>query len=299
MTEATNKQAVWITGAGGLIGNYLTQLAKCQPSQHVVGLTRTQLDLLDFAAVRAAFRAQKPTAIIHCAAMSKSPDCQAQPELARKINVEATALLAELAADIPFIFFSTDLVFDGKKGDYIETDAVNPLSTYAETKVAAEQLVLANPRHTVIRTSLNCGTSPSKTSAFNEQMRHAWENGETLNFFRDEFRNPIPALITAAITWKILGRRRSGLFHVAGADKLSRAEIGELFAAQWPELKPKFKIGSLKDYQGQPRSPDTSLNCAKIEAFQTYPVRGLKWWLQNKPEDYHQHVFVHRPTRPE
>lgn len=298
MTDATHKNVVWITGAGGLIGSYLVRLGAILSPWQVVGLTRSQLDLLDFPAVRQAFRAQKPTAIIHCAALSKSPECQAAPAIARKTNVDATACLAELAADLPFLFFSTDLVFDGQKGDYVETDAVNPLSTYAETKVAAEQIVLANPRHTVIRTSLNCGTSPSKTSAFNEQMRRAWEKGDTLNFFRDEYRNPIPAFITAAITWKLLNQRQPGLFHVAGADKLSRAEIGALFAAQWPELKPKFKIGSLKDYQGLPRSPDTSLNCAKIEAFQTYPVRGLKWWLQNKPEDHHQDAFVHRPTRP-
>ena len=162
----------WITGAGGLIGNYLVQLASQHaPSWRAVGLTRAQLDLLDFAAVRTAFREQKPTAIIHCAAMSKSPDCQLQPELARRINVDATALLAELAADIPFVFFSSDLVFDGKKGNYVETDAVGPLSIYAETKVAAERIVLNNPRHTVLRTSLNGGTSPRGDSGFNEKCQ--------------------------------------------------------------------------------------------------------------------------------
>src|SRR5262245_4846748 len=109
---------VWITGAGGLIGSYLVRTApQYAPQWQAIGLDRGKLDLLDFSAVRAAFRAQRPQAIIHCAAISKSPVCQANPELARKINVEATARLAELAAELPFVFFSTDLVFDGKQGN--------------------------------------------------------------------------------------------------------------------------------------------------------------------------------------
>ena len=67
--------------------------------------------------------------------MSKSPACQANPELAHKINVDVTRCLAELASEVGFIFFSSDLVFDGKKGNYVETDEPNPLSVYAETKL--------------------------------------------------------------------------------------------------------------------------------------------------------------------
>src|SRR5882762_9264564 len=97
----------WITGAGGLIGNYLVQTAPgFAPQLRVVGLTRAQLDLTDFNAVRRKFREQKPQLIIHCAALSRSPACEQNPSLARKLNVEVTSCLAELAADIPLIFFS-------------------------------------------------------------------------------------------------------------------------------------------------------------------------------------------------
>src|SRR5207249_2407239 len=105
-------------------------------------------------------------------------ECQAKPESARWANVDVTAMLVHLAGDIPFVFFSTDLVFDGCKGNYDETSPVNPLSVYAETKVAAEKIVLANPRHLVVRTSLNAGTSPTGDRAFNEQLRLAWQRGE-------------------------------------------------------------------------------------------------------------------------
>lgn len=277
---------VWITGAGGLIGNYLVHLAPSfAPRCEAIGLTRLQLDLLDFAAVRAAFRTQQPAAIIHCAAMSKSPECQAQPALARKTNVESTALLAELAAEIPFFLFSTDLVFNGRKGNYIETDSVEPLSIYAETKLAAEQIVLTNPGHTVIRTSLNGGTSPTGDRGFNEQIRRAWQAGQTPSFFTDEYRSPISAAVTAQATLELLQKNAMGLFHVAGAERLSRAQIGEVLATRWPQLNPRFTVNSLHDYRGAPRSPDTSLNSAKAQTHLSFPLPGLTDWLQENPTE--------------
>ena len=270
----------WITGAGGLIGNYLTQTAsQFAPAWRVRGLTRAQLDLLDVVAVSRAFHGERPQLIIHCAAMSKSPDCQAQPELARRINVEATARLAELAADIPFVFFSSDLVFDGCKGSYVETDPVGPLSVYAGTKVAAERIVLANPRHTVIRTSLNGGTSPAGDRGFNEQMRLAWQSSRTLKFFTDESRCPIPAVVTAQATWELVNKNQAGLFHVAGGERLSRLQIGQLIAARWPQLNPKFEAAIAKDYPGAPRPADSSLNCAKAQKLLSFPLPGLTEWL--------------------
>jgi len=270
----------WITGAGGLIGNYLIQTAsQFAPARRVRGLTRAQLDLLDFVAVSRAFHGERPQLIIHCAAMSKSPDCQAQPELARRINVEATVRLAELAAEIPFVFFSSDLVFDGRKGSYVETDPVGPLSVYAGTKVAAERIVLANPRHTVIRTSLNGGTSPAGDRGFNEQMRLAWQAGRTLKLFTDEFRCPIPAVVTARATWELVNKNQAGLFHVAGGERLSRLQIGQLIAARWPQLNPKFEAASAKDYPGAPRPADSSLNCAKAQKLLSFPLPGLTEWL--------------------
>src|SRR6185436_18762811 len=152
----------WVTGAGGLIGHQLVELApRFAPAWRVIGLTRAEVDLTDAASVHARFLSDKPSLVIHCAAISKSPVCQSDPALARKVNVDVTTHLAELAAAIPFFFFSTDLVFDGSKGDYDESAPVNPLSVYGDTKVAAETVVLANPRHTVLRTSLNGGVSPT------------------------------------------------------------------------------------------------------------------------------------------
>jgi dTDP-4-dehydrorhamnose reductase len=281
-----DKRPVWVTGAAGLIGRYLVAAApEAAPGAGILGLTRARLDLTDFGAVCAEFRLRQPRLIVHCAALSQSPECQANPRLARKLNVEVTTLLAELAADIGFVFFSSDLVFDGKAGNYDETAPVNPLSVYAETKAAAERVVLGNPKHIVIRTSLNGGTSANGSRAFNEQMRRAWEAGRAVHLFMDEFRSPIAAKVTAMAVWQLAARDKGGIYHVAGAERLSRLRIGQLVAARWPQLHPRIVPGSLREYTGAPRAPDTSLNCAKAQACLSFPLPGLTQWLAEHPDE--------------
>jgi dTDP-4-dehydrorhamnose reductase len=281
----TNNQA-WITGAGGLIGNYLVQTARTfAPSWRLRALTRAELDLTDFAAVRTAFQKEPPLLVLHCAALANTPACEKNPALAHKLNVEVTAVLAELAADIPLIFFSTDLVFDGLVGNYDESAAPTPLSVYARTKVEAERLVLANPKHTVLRTSLNYGRSPTGDRAFNEQMRRAVERGETLALFTDEYRCPIPAWPTARATWEMAAQNKPGLYHLAGSERLSRWQIGELLTRYWTEQSPKLQAGSLKDFRGLPRSPDTSLDCSKIQKLLSFPLPRFSEWLAKEIDD--------------
>jgi dTDP-4-dehydrorhamnose reductase len=230
------------------------------------------------------FQDHPPQLIVHCAALSRSPVCQADPVWAQQVNVQATLHLAGLAAGIPFIFFSTDLVFDGRQGRYVESDPVNPLSVYGETKVRAEQGVLQNPRHTVVRTSLNGGASPGGNRSFNEEMMLAWKAGRELVLFDDEFRSPIPAAVTAQAVWELSQSGRCGLFHLAGAERLSRWEIGQLIAARHPEWQPRMRRGSLRCYDGPPRPPDTSLDCSRLQRLLSFPLPGFSAWLRDHPE---------------
>ena len=276
----------WITGAGGLIGSHLVKAAStCAPPWRVRGLTRAELDLTDDAAVRRAFVQDAPELIIHCAGLSKTVACEQNPGLAHRLNFEATARLAELSVGIPFLFFSSDLVFDGRQGNYAESAPINPLNLYAKSKAAAEQVVLGNLGHTVVRTSLNGGNSPTGDRGFNEEMRRAWAAGQSLKLFRDEFRCPLAAEVTARAVWALLAADRPGLYHLAGNERLSRWQIGQLLAARWPQLHPKLELCSLRDYNGAPRSPDTSLCCAKIQKLLPFPLTGLGEWLAAHPRE--------------
>lgn len=278
------KPLVWVTGAAGLIGSHIVSSASVYGAGFdVTGLTRAEVDLTDFGRVSALFRDQRPSCIIHCAALSQSPACQKNPGLARKLNVDVTAFLAQLAGDARFVFFSTDLVFDGRKGTYSETDDPNPLSVYAETKVEAEQVVLRNPRHAVIRTSLTGGVSRTKARGFNEEIQNAWKTGTVVRLFTDEYRCPIAASVTARAVWEFVSRSPSGIYHLAGGERLSRFQIGQLLAARHPELDPKIQACSLQEYQGAPRPPDCSMNVSKIETLLSFKLPGLGQWLKDNP----------------
>jgi dTDP-4-dehydrorhamnose reductase len=284
--RVNHQKLAWITGANGLIGNYLVQTApQLAPHWRVRALTRADLDLLDFAAVRQAFHQDPPQLVIHCAAMTKVADAQQNPALAWRMNWEVSQLLAELAAAIPFVFFSTDLVFDGRKGNYTETDTVNPLHVYGETKVAAEQFVLRHPLHLVVRTTINGGVSPARNRAFNEQLRNSLQHaGPGMTLFTDEFRSPIPAAETARAVWALVAKQRTGIYHVAGAEKMSRFQIGELLVKRWPEVTAKFVSGLAKDFPGPARALDTSLDITKVQKDLSPPLTGLRAWLAANPQ---------------
>jgi len=274
---------VLITGAAGLIGRYLLKTApRWAPQWEVRGLTRQDVDLTDAGALRRLWRDLHPQVVIHCAARSRTGPCQQNPTLARQINVEATSLLAELAAGIPFLFFSSDQVFDGAKGWYVETDPVNPLNVYGETKAEAERLVLQNPRHSVIRVGLNAGMSPTGDRSFVEDMRNSVKDGRLLTLFADEFRCPLPAGMTARAVWELIGQDRPGLYHLGGAERLSRWEIGQALASWYSELTEHIHPGSMESYAGAPRPPDLSMNCAKLQGLLSFPLSGFRAWLAGR-----------------
>jgi dTDP-4-dehydrorhamnose reductase len=160
-----------ITGAAGLIGQYLVKTAsRWAPGWDVRGLSRAELELTETLKVEARIHALKPDLLIHCAALSRTKACEQNPDEARRINVEVTAHLAQLSQDIPFIFLSSGEVFDGQTGWYSETDEPNPINVYGQTKLEAELAVLQNPRHTVVRIVLTAGTSETGNRSFVEDM---------------------------------------------------------------------------------------------------------------------------------
>ncbi|MCC6235342.1 MAG: SDR family oxidoreductase [Verrucomicrobiales bacterium] len=293
-------RTVWVTGAAGLIGTELVrQAAASVPGWRVLGLTRADLDLTHSAAVTARFRSEPPDWILHCAGLTKSPQCQVEPELAWTLNVEVTRQLSELAASARLLFFSTDLVFDGRAGGYREADAVNPLNRYGETKAVAERVVLDGPRHLVVRTSLNYGSSRTGDRTFNEETVRLWRERRPMTLFTDEYRCPIPAVSTARAVWDLVTAVERGdarlpepgadptrrLFHVAGAEKLSRWELGRALAERWPELQPELRPGSLKDYVGGPRPADTSLVCDRVQAVLDWSLPRFSEWLRAQPRE--------------
>lgn len=269
-----------ITGAAGLIGQYLVHTApRWAPTWNVQGLTRDQLDITDRPAIDLEFQAHKPDLVIHCAAVSRTKDCEQDPERARRTNVDATAYLAELSHDIPFLFLSSGEVFDGRKQWYVETDKPFPINVYGRTKLDAEEIVLRNARHTVVRLVLTAGTSRHADRSFVEDMCRAARAGTDITLYADEYRCPLPAGVIARALWELVERRRTGLFHLGGSERLSRWEIGELLLPWYPELAGRLVKGSSRDHAGPPRPADLSLAYDKIQSVLSFPLPGLRSWL--------------------
>jgi dTDP-4-dehydrorhamnose reductase len=272
-----------ITGAAGLIGQYLVKSApRWAPGWNVEGLTRAQLDLTDPLAVESAFHRHKPQLVIHSAALSRTRDCEQDPERARRINIDATATLAALAQNIPFIFLSSGEVFDGTTGWYREPDEPNPINVYGRTKLEAERVVLRNPAHTVVRIVLTAGASEGRDRSFVEDMCRAARAGNEVTLYADEFRCPLPAGVIARALWELVDHDKPGLYHLGGSERLSRWEIGELLLSWYPELQGRLIKGAALNHAGAPRPMDLSLSCDKIQKVLSFRIPGLRSWLAGR-----------------
>ena len=281
-----------VTGASGLLGWHLARIASSSRNviaaggRHAPDLSAArcqQFDLADPEATARALEQWTPSVIIHCAAISKPNDCEADPEASHRINVEATEQLAAYAAHhaIPFAFTSTDLVFDGQAGHYPETATPNPVNRYGEQKLAAEKAVLqVYPDAAVCRCPLMYGIPSPHASSFLGFMFEALDSGTPCQLFSDEFRSVANVEDVAAGLLRAIDSSWSGLFHLGGPDRLSRYDIGLILArhaGKDPALFTPLTQAELT--MAAPRPPDVSFDSNKAYALGYKPMTaevGLK-----------------------
>jgi len=268
-------EPILITGASGQLGAYLLHEARRQ-QQPVIAWSGVRtaasaggtlpVDLTDHQQTTAAFERAAPTVVIHAAALASVADCQRRPALAREVNVVGTARLAQLAAaaGIRLVLVSTDLVFDGTKGDYREDDTPTPLSEYGRTKRAAELAVLAYPHHAVVRVSLLFGPSLTGRPSFFEQQRLALQGGQPLRLFADEWRTPLDLRSAAQGLLALAATDFAGVIHCGGPERMSRLEMGQRLARQLGH-DPAALVPARREQipAPEPRPRDVSLDSAR------------------------------------
>lgn len=234
---------ILLTGASGLLGGHLLrELVRagqeicawsCSRAAKDCLVNIEPVDLADPARVRAAFRQARPEVVIHTAAIASIAECYRDAQRARRVNVLGTALLAELVATTGarMVHVSTDLVFDGEKGNYRVDDEPRPLSIYGRSKRDAEQAVLAFALNLVVRVSLLFGPSVNSRHGFFDQQLAALRAGKPIPLFEDEWRTPL-SLATAAQALLALARSDCvGLLHLGGPERMSRLDMGLRLAA--------------------------------------------------------------------
>jgi dTDP-4-dehydrorhamnose reductase len=280
-------QKLLITGASGFLGWNLCQLARSQWEVHgtydrhpiqIADVNLHAIDLTNPDLVRAQIDRITPDAIIHTAAASSPNFCQAHPAQSARINVAASSLLAEICADakIPFVFTSTDLVFDGNKPPYRETDPVAPINIYGEQKVAAESEILAAyPQATICRMPLMFGIAPPTATSFIQPWLKALAARQNLQLFIDEFRTPVSA-VTAAKGLLLALQVSPGIIHLGGKERISRYEFGRLMAEAFEyDLSLLSPISQQDLPMAAPRAADVSLDSTKAIAlgYELPPLR--------------------------
>jgi dTDP-4-dehydrorhamnose reductase len=268
-------QKILITGASGFLGWNLCQIARTEWEVHgtyhqqpveISDVNIHQLDLTNFDRVKGAIDLIAPDAIIHTAAASKPNFCQANPEKSYQINVSASQLLAQICADakIPFVFTSTDLVFDGNQPPYRETDPVSPINIYGEQKVAAErEISRVYPDATICRMPLMFGIAPITATSFIQPWLKALSSPQKLQLFVDEFRTPVSAT-TAAKGLLMALKLSPGVIHLGGQERISRYDFGCLLADVFGLDLALISPISQRDLQmTAPRAADVSLDSTK------------------------------------
>ncbi|NJN16774.1 MAG: sugar nucleotide-binding protein [Oscillochloris sp.] len=183
------------------------------------------LDVRDSIAVEETLDQFAPDVVIHTAFRQSGADLMAT-------TADGAGYVAHAAAAIGarLIHMSSDVIFDGEHvGAYTEDDPPAPISPYGEAKAQAEALVMAiHPDAAIVRTSLIYGFNP-----IDRQTRFAVEiaSGERNDrLFQDEYRCPIYVEDLAAALVELAAIEYRGVLHIAGAEAVSRYELGELMA---------------------------------------------------------------------
>lgn len=265
-----------ITGSGGFLGWNLCQIA--HENWKVVGLYRQhasnlpsvdehQVDLKDFSKAETTVSSIKPDAIIHTAAFSNNNALQKDPAQGFLVNVEVSEMLAGQAAamGIPFIFTSTDLVFDGREGMYREDDEVNPITHYGEQKAEAEERIMeVNDSACICRMPLMLGPAGTPNASFLQDFVEKTGNGIAYPLFEDEFRTPVGVRSAAAGLLLAIQENWQGIFHLGGMERLNRVEIGKHIIEALDLGDAKINPCQHKDVQlAAPRQKDATLNSEK------------------------------------
>ncbi len=281
-----------VTGASGFLGFNVCRLKKPEweivgtVNRHTVevaGVRMLTADLTDRRELASVFQEVEPRAVIHAAAASNLNWCQVNRRESRAINVEVPVNIARLCAElsIPYVFVSSDMVFDGMHPPYREADRVSPLNVYGEQKALAEESVLREyPRATVCRLPLMFGDPGPAASTFIQPMLDAMENGRELRLFTDEFRTPVSGRSAVEGLFLALEKVR-GIIHLGGRERISRYEFGLLLkrlsgfadAKLVPCLQKNVKTAA-------PRPADVSL--ASDKAFELgFQPGGLEMEVKN------------------
>lgn len=284
------KKKLLVTGACGFVaGSVIAQamldhdvygVGQSKLTEDVDSLKYYPIDLRESKRFSEFFDQIRPDAVIHTAAISDIDFCQKNQELAKEVNVGVTRDLIRLCKEFKtrLIFCSTDTVFDGKKGLYVEQDQPNPVNYYAETKVKCEDLIKQNlPNAVIARLALVMGLPVlGKGNSFLAKTIEKLSIGESVQFPSNEIRTPIDVITLGRALVELAGNDFVGIIHLAGNDHLTRFEIALRIAKRLGYSLDLILPTNSSIMKGRvPRPSDVSLDNSKARHELDTPMMNL------------------------
>jgi len=226
---------VLVIGATGLLGSRLMEIWDGNYEMHGTynrnkfkGSNAHRMDVTKRAEVFSVLEEVKPDCVVDTAAVTAVDYCETHPEEAWLVNVEGIKNVAEACKRVgaKMIFLSTDYVFDGRKLSYTEKDKPRPLNYYAKTKLIAEHVLDAlDVNYIVARTAVLYGVGGLGKESFVTWVIDKLRKKEKVRIVSDQHNNPTYTDNLAEILMALYRKDANGIFHVTGADCLSRYEF--------------------------------------------------------------------------
>lgn len=247
---------ILITGSNGLLGQKLVALLADKASYQVIatakGTNRLQpstaytyqsIDVTDQEQVESLIAREKPEFVIHTAAMTNVDQCETEKEACWQLNVKAVEFLVNACRKHHcfLIHLSTDFIFDGENGPYTEEAEANPINYYGQSKLAAEQLVMASGiRWAIIRTVLVYGVVQDMSrSNIILWVKKSLEEKKTIQVVTDQWRTATLAEDLAIGCYLVIEQEAEGIFNIAGKELLSPYQMA-LQAASYFHLDASY-----------------------------------------------------------
>ena len=283
------KPRMLVTGGSGYLGEWVARLARTSWDvvatylAHPVdepGAAWRRLDVRDRTAVEALVDEVRPAVVVHTAACNPGYGTDFEAT-----NATGTRHVARAAAacETRLIHISTDVIFDGEKGNYVEEHPPTPITPYGRSKALAEEEVRASgARVVVVRTSLIYGWRP-RMDRHTRWVVDDLKVGKPVRLFTDELRCPIWVESLAAAVVELAGLDYTGILHVAGAQSLSRYEFGlRILRFHGLDPSPIIPARSPVNSSGPLRPLDCTLDCSRARALLRTPLPGLDEVLKQR-----------------
>lgn len=261
-----------VTGAGGQLGSEICRMSAQETHGTYLGSRPSlagranliEMDITDVDAVDKVFASLRPDCVVHCAAMTSVDSCETDKYTAWEVNVDGTRNIVRACGKYgaSLVYISTDYVFDGTKGNYVETDVPNPLNHYARTKLAGEMLAGTLGNHLILRSSVMFSSGGKN---FVSWVRDSLSKGQT-KIVTDQINSPTLAAELADAVLKLVELKATGVYHTAGDERISRYDFAKAIAKVFRLDASRITAAMTAElFQKAVRPADSSLKIEKVK----------------------------------